>query len=137
MLDSLVAAMPSDLADARERFVHQADSVGAVADTRAKLGQGFGFFRDALFRDALRFFQKADGRADLDVDQRLIVKEILAAVYHSLGRVEDADNAFRGVYKVDPEYVLDDHVAHVTATYGLTIFTPEMLDHFRTVGPIM
>lgn len=137
MLDSLVAAMPSDLADAREQFVHQADSVAAVADTRAKLGKGFGFFRDALFRDALRFFQKADGRSDLDVDQRLIVKEILAAVYHSLGRVEDADNAFRGVYKVDPDYVLDTHVAHVKDTYGLTVFAPEMLEHFRGVGPVM
>lgn len=137
MLDTLVAAMPPDLAGAREHLVHQADSVGAVADTRAKLGKGFGYFRNALFRDALRFFQAADKRTDLDVDQRLIVKEMLAAVYHSLGRIQDADSAFRGVYKVDPGFVLDDHLAHVKKTYGLTIFTPDMLKHFRTVGPIM
>jgi tetratricopeptide (TPR) repeat protein len=137
MLDSLVVAIPPDLGDARESLVRQADSTAAVADTRVKLGGGFGFFRDALLRDALRFFQAADARTDLDVDQRLIVKEILAAVFHSLGRVEDADTAFRGVFQVDPEYVLTDHLAHVEETYGLVVFTPEMLDHFRTVGPIM
>ncbi|HSW28819.1 MAG TPA: 6-bladed beta-propeller [Longimicrobiales bacterium] len=137
MLDTLVVAIPPDLGDAREALVRQADSTAAVADTRVKLGEGFGFFRDALLRDALRFFQAADARTDLDVDQRLIVKEILAAVFHSLGRVEDADTAFRGVFQVDPEYVLTDHLAHVQETYGLVVFTPEMLDHFRTVGPIM
>ncbi|MHB1193474.1 MAG: NHL repeat-containing protein [Longimicrobiales bacterium] len=137
MLDSLVVAIPPDLGHARESLVRQADSTAAVADTRVKLGQGFGFFRDALLRDALRFFQAADARTDLDVDQRLIVKEILAAVFHSLGRVEDADTAFRGVFQVDPEYVLTDHLAHAQETYGLVVFTPEMLDHFRTVGPIM
>jgi DNA-binding beta-propeller fold protein YncE len=135
--DTLIAAIPPDLGDSREAFVRLADSVAAVADTRVKLGDGFGFYRDALLRDALRFFQAADARTDLDVDQRLIVKEILAAVFHSLDRVEDADAAFRGVYEVDPEFVLADHLAHVQATYGLVVFTPEMLDHFRTVGPIM
>ena len=137
MLDTLVVAIPPDLGDAREALVRQADSTAAVADTRVKLGEGFGYYRDALLRDALRFFQAADARTDLDVDQRLVVKEILAAVFHSLGRVEDADEAFRGVYKVDPEFVLADHLAHVQATFGLVVFTPEMLDHFRTVGPIM
>ncbi len=135
--DTLVAAFPADVAESREAFVRQADSVAAVADTRVKLGEGLGFFRDALLRDALRFFQAADARTDLDVDQRLIVKEILAAVFHSLGRIEDADAAFRGVFQVDPEYVMTDHLAHVEQTYGLVVFTPEMLDHFRTVGPIM
>lgn len=137
MLDTLAVAIPPDLGDAREALLRQADSTAAVADTRVKLGEGFGYFRDALFRDALRFFQAADARTDLDVDQRLIVKEILAAVFHSLNRLEDADAAFRGVFTVDPEYVMADHLAHVEATYGLVVFTPEMLDHFRTVGPIM
>lgn len=135
--DTLMVAFPPDLGVAREAFLRRADSVAAVADTRVKLGEGFGFYRDALLRDALRFFQAADARTDLDVDQRLIVKEILAAVFHSLGRIEDADTAFRGVFQVDPEYVMTDHLAHVEQTYGLVVFTPEMLDHFRTVGPIM
>ena len=30
-----------------------------------------------------------------------------------------------------------DHLAHVEQTYGVVVFTSEMLDHFRTVGPIM
>ena len=137
MLDTLVSAMPPDLAAVRGELLRQADLVAAVAGTRAQLGEGLGFLRDALFRDALRFFQEADGRTDLDVDQRLIVKEILAAVYHSLGQMEEADEAFRGVYEVDPDFVLADHLAHVEETYDVTIFTPEMLDHFQGVGPIM
>jgi tetratricopeptide (TPR) repeat protein len=137
MLDSLVAAIPADLAEARDALLHQADSAAAVADTRLKLGEGFALYQQALFRDALKFFQAADARTDLDVDQRLIVKEILAAVFHSLGRVEDADAAFRGVFEVNPDFVLADHLAHVESTYGLVVFTPEMLEHFRTVGPIM
>ena len=137
MLDTLVSAIPPDLAAVRGELLRQADLVAAVAGTRAQLGEGLGFLRDALFRDALRFFQEADGRTDLDVDQRLIVKEILAAVYHSLGQMEEADEAFRGVYEVDPDFVLADHLAHVEETYAVAIFTPEMLEHFQGVGPIM
>lgn len=137
MLERLLAAIPEDLATVRAELIHRADSAAAVADTRVKLGEGFRLFRDALFRDALRFFQAADARTDLDVDQKLIVKQVLAAIFHSLGRIEEADHAFRGVFTVDPDFVLMDHLAHVQAAYDLTIFTPEMLDHFRTVGPIM
>lgn len=137
MLDELVAAVPGELGSVRESLVQRADSAAAVADTRVKLGEGFQFYRDALFRDALRFFQAADARTDLDVDQRLMVKEILAGIFFSLGREEEANDAFRGVFTVDSEFVLTDHLAHVEATYDLTVFTLEMLDHFRTVGPIM
>lgn len=137
MLERLLTAIPEDLAAVRAELVHRADSAAAVADTRVKLGEGFQLFRDALFRDALRFFQAADARTDLDVDQKLIVKQVLAAIFHSLGRIQEADDAFRGVFTVNPDFVLMDHLAHVQAAYDLTIFTPEMLDHFRTVGPIM
>lgn len=137
MLEQLLAAIPEEMAEVRGEMVHRADSAAAVADTRVKLGEGFQLFRDALFRDALRFFQAADARTDLDVDQKLIVKQVLAAIFHSLGRIEEADDAFRGVFTVDPDFVLMDHLAQVQSAYDLTIFTPEMLDHFRTVGPIM
>jgi len=121
----------------RAEVLAAADSVEAIADTNAKLGEGFGFYRDALFRDALRFFQTADARTDLDVDQRLIVKEILSAVFFSLDRMEDADAVFRGLFEVDPDFHLDGHLERVTRVYGLSIFTEEMLTRFRELGPIM
>ena len=87
MLDSLVAALPPELGEVRFSILQRADSVAAVADTRAKLGEGFQLYRDALFRDALRFLQAADERTDLDLDQRLIVKELMAGVLYSFQRV--------------------------------------------------
>ncbi len=137
MLDSIVSVMPEGLAEVRSELLSATDSVEAIADTRAKLGEGIGYFRDALFRDALRFFQAADARTDLDVDQRLIVKEILSAVFYSLGRTDDADEIFRGLFAVDPDFHLDVHLEKVNRLYGLTIFTEEMLVRFRDLGPIM
>ena len=87
MLDSLVAALPPELSEVRGSVLQRADSVAAVADTRGKLGEGFQLYRDALFRDALRFLQAADERTDLDVDQRLIVKELMAGVLYSFQRI--------------------------------------------------
>jgi len=137
LLDSLLVVLPEDLAGVRSEVLAAADSVEAIADTNVKLGEGFGFFRDALFRDALRFFQSADARTDLDVDQRLIVKEVLSAVFFSLDRMEDADEVFRGLFEVDPDFHLDVHLERVTRVYGLSIFTEEMLTRFRELGPIM
>ena len=84
LVDSMVAVLPPDLGDLRARMLQRVDSVGAVADTRAKLGEAFQLYRDALFRDALRVLQEADTRTDLDVEQRLLVKEMLAGSYYSL-----------------------------------------------------
>jgi DNA-binding beta-propeller fold protein YncE/tetratricopeptide (TPR) repeat protein len=134
MLDSLVAALPDAQATVRSEVLRQADSVAAVADTRAKLGEGFAFYRDAQFRDAVRFFEAADQRTDLDVDQRLIVKELLAGSLYSFARTEDADEVFRGVFVVDPAFDLAAHLQHVQEVYGISIFTEEMLAHFSALA---
>ena len=135
LLDSLVAALPADPAGLRGELVRRVDSVAAVSDTRVKLGEGFAYYRDAIFRDALRFFQVADRRTDLDVDQKLIVKELLAGSFFSLARREDADEVFRTVYQVDPDFNLIAHLERVAAVYGVTVFTEEMVAHFSQVGP--
>jgi tetratricopeptide (TPR) repeat protein len=134
MLDSLVAVVPDAHAPVRSEVLRQADSVAAVADTRAKLAEGFAFYRDARFRDAVRFFQAADQRTDLDVDQRLIVKELLAGSLYSFARTDEADEVFRGAYVVDPAFDLAAHLQHVQQLYGLTLFTEEMLAHFSALA---
>ena len=137
MLDSLIAALPLELSDVRASILQRADSVAVVADTRAKLGEGFQLYRDALFRDALRFLQEADERTDLDVDQRLIVKELLAGVLYSFQRVPDADEVYRSVFELDPDFNLSAHLERVRALYGLTVFADEMLAHFSEIGPLL
>ena len=137
MLDSLIAALPPELSDVRASILQRADSVAVVADTRAKLGEGFQLYRDALFRDALRFLQEADERTDLDVDQRLIVKELLAGVLYSFQRVPDADEVYRSVFELDPDFNLSAHLDRVRELYGLTVFADEMLAHFSEIGPLL
>ena len=137
MLDSLIAALPLELSDVRASILQRADSVAVVADTRAKLGEGFQLYRDALFRDALRFLQEADECTDLDVDQRLIVKELLAGVLYSFQRVPDADEVYRSVFELDPDFNLSAHLERVRALYGLTVFADEMLAHFSEIGPLL
>lgn len=136
-LDTLAILMPDEARDVWQGIAAQATVVAEVADTRAKLGEGFTYFHDALFRDALRFFQDALKRDDLTADQKLISREIQAWAFYSLGRVEDADNVYRGVFEVDRNFDLDAHMAHVEDTYGLSIFTEDLLAHFRALGPIL
>ena len=137
MLDSLVAALPPELSEVRASVLQRADSVAAVADTRGKLGEGFQLYRDALFRDALRFLQAADERTDLDVDQRLIVKELMAGVLYSFQRIQDADEVYRSVFELDPDFNLSAHMEHVSEVYGITVFADDMLAHFSEIGPLL
>jgi hypothetical protein len=135
LVDSMVAALPPQLGDVRLTVLARADSAGAVADTRAKLGDGFRLYQDALFRDALPFLQEADARTDLDVDQRLIVKLLLSGTFYSLTRAHDADNVYRGVFRIDPEFNLADQLDRVLDLYGVAVFNEEMLSHFLEVAP--
>lgn len=136
MLDSLVAVLPADRAAVRTEVLRQADSVAAVADTRVKLGEGLAFYRDAQFRDAVRFFQAADRRTDLDVDQKLIVKELLAGSLYSFNRGDEADEVYRGVYVVDPAFDLVVHLKRIQDVYGVAAFTDEMAAHFAQLGAV-
>jgi hypothetical protein len=137
LVDSMVAVLPPELADLRVTVLARADSTYAVADTRAKLNEGFVFYRDALFRDALRFFQAADARTDLDVDQRLIVKVLLAGTLFSLDQAETADTTYRGVFEIDPEFNLVDHLERWNQLYGVSAFTEDMLTHFLGIAPLL
>jgi tetratricopeptide (TPR) repeat protein len=135
LVAAMVDVLPPELADLRLSVLARADSAAAVADTRAKLGEGFQYYRDGQFRDALRFFQAADERTDLTVDQQLIVKELLAGTLYSLTRIEDADNVYRGVFEVDPRFDLADRRERLGQLYGVSVFTDEMVAHFLEIRP--
>ena len=136
-LETLGAAIPEEHVGVWTPILTSADSVAVTADMEIKLGPGLQFFRDGMIRDAFSFFEEAGARTDLSDDQRLVAAQLQAWALYSLGRVEDADDAYRAVFRVNPDFVLDDHVEQVREVCGFEIFTPEMLVHFRQVRPIL
>ena len=67
----------------------------------------------------------------------IIVKELMAGVLYSFQRVPDADEVYRSVFELDPDFNLSAHLERVRELYGLTVFADEMLTHFSEIGPLL
>ena len=56
---------------------------------------------------------------------------------YSFQRVPDADEVYRSVLELDPDFNLSAHLDRVRELYGLTVFADEMLAHFSEIGPLL
>ena len=138
--DDFLRALDRTIPDAAsERWTEitaRAEVVARIVDTEARIGEGLQHFRDANARAAYSFFDALDPEG-LSDDQRKLSAMIRAWALYSLGRVDDADEAYRDVFAVDRAFILVDFHDRVRETWELEIFTEEMLEHFRSVRPIL
>lgn len=111
-----------------------ADSI-AVYKTRAKLGPGFRFWNSASFADAVNFFERLLTSAGLTIEEQVVSRQILAAAYYAFGRRSEAEDTYREIFSIRPDFDLRTEVARLRRVYGLTVYNPETQRFFGAIRP--
>lgn len=108
-----------------------------VMVTRMKLGRGLDLWRNLEYEAAIRFFEKVltTSGSTLDVPERVLSYEILAAACYAFGRKEDAKTEFMKIFVLQPDYDMRREVDNAQRLYDIVIFNNEMIRFFENLGP--
>ena len=121
-----VGSLPSTASDVKRAYE---DSL-TVRGVRDRLETGFEYWRSANYQDAMRFFEDLLLTGDLSIEQQVVARQILAAGYYAFGRRTEAEDVFREIYRLRPNFDLRSEIARVRKLYGLTIYNPETQSFF-------
>ena len=105
-------------------------------ETRARLGEGFQYWREANFVQMMRFFRELIEVGGLTPEQEIISRGLLAGALRSAGLNDDAESTYRGILDLEPLFDIDEMVARVEALYGVTVFDQQSIEVFRNVRGI-
>ena len=135
-LEEYAEGLPAGLGDLQAAYRDSIASFAIREGTRANLGEGFQYWRDANFAQMIRFFEQALEADGLSEEQAIIARGFLAGAYLSAGRREDAETAYRAILDLDPLFDIDATVEQVQALYGVTLFDEQMIVVFREIRRI-
>ncbi|MBI4539131.1 MAG: hypothetical protein HY704_06425 [Gemmatimonadetes bacterium] len=130
-LEEYAAILPGTLGDLRRMYE---DSI-AVFRTRAELALALDHWRNANYAEVVRFAQRRLRQPDLPLEQAILCRQLLAAAFYTFGRQNDAAEALRAVYSLAPDFDLESGAERVERLYGVTLYTPEMLEFFLGLRP--
>jgi len=107
-----------------------------VMVTRMKLGRGFDLWRNLEYEAAIRFFEKVltMSGSTLDVPERVLSYQILAAACYVFGRKDDAKTEFMKIFVLQPDYDMRREVDNAQRLYDIVIFNNEMIRFFENLG---
>ena len=134
-LADYAADLPREVEDLRLAYEDSIALFTPREETRAKLGEGFGYWLDVNFAGLIRFFEQALELEDLTPEQETIARALLAGAYQSAGRSEDAESTYRGILDLDPLFEIDALIERVDVLYGVTVFDGQV-EVFRNVRRI-
>ncbi len=134
-LADYAADLPREVEDLRLAYEDSIALFTPREETRAKLGEGFGYWLDVNFAGLIRFFEQALELEDLTPEQETIARALLAGAYQSAGRSEDAESTYRGILDLDPLFEIDALIERVDELYGVTVFDGQV-EVFRNVRRI-
>lgn len=107
----------------------------AVFSTRIRLGPGLEAWQDANFAQAVEFFEGVLPQGGLTVEQRVVALQVLACAYYAFGRRTEAEDQFREIFNVRPEFDLGREISRLRSLYGLTLYNSDMERFFETIRP--
>lgn len=110
-----------------------ADSLAAYAirdETRAQLAPGFQAWDARDMDGVIDFFEPLLDSPDIDDEQRIIAMELVAISYFSFADRATAEQVFRRIFEVDPEFEIESHSEAIRGLYGLDLYTEDMLTFF-------
>jgi len=128
--------LPAGLGDLQAAYRDSLALFTVREGTRASLGEGFQYWRDANFAQMIRFFEQTVEADGLSEEQAIIARGFLAGAYLSAGRRQDAETAYRAILDLDPLFDIDATVEEVRAVYDVTLFDEQMIAVFKEVRRI-
>jgi tetratricopeptide (TPR) repeat protein len=128
--------LPAALGDLQAAYGDSIASFTVREGTRAILGEGFQYWRDANFVQMIRFFEQTLETGGLEQEQEILARGFLASSYLSAGRRDDAETAYRAILELDPLFDIDSTVEEVQALYDVTLFDAQTIAAFREIRRI-
>ncbi len=110
------------------------DSV-TVFSTQHKLGPGFRYWREASYGQVVNFFEGLLTEGGLSEEQTVVARQVLACAYFAFGRRGEAEDTYREIFGVRPEFSLDREIPRLRMLYALTIYNPETQRFFGNIRP--
>lgn len=124
-------SIPNTLQDLKDQYT---DSI-IVFSTRDKLGPGLQYWANADYGAAVNFFEGQLTEGGLTVEQSVIARQVLAASYYAFGRRVEAEDTFREIFNVRPQFDLEREIPRIRTLYDLTIYNPETRRFFGALTP--
>ncbi len=125
-------AIPETVA---EPYHHMYEDSIIVFSTRDKLGQGFEAWRNADYGQVVSFFEALVAEGGLSPEESVISWQILGAAYYAYGRRSQAEDIFKQIYGIRPNFNLSREIPRLQKLYNLTIYNPETRQYFGNIGP--
>jgi tetratricopeptide (TPR) repeat protein len=125
---SIPAGAPDEL-----RYEYE-DSL-TVFSARMKLSPGFEHWRDANYGEVVSFFESLLTQGGLSAEEMVLSWQMLAAAYYAYGRRDQAEDTFRQIFTLRPNFILAREIPRLERLYGLNIYNPETRQFFGSVGP--
>jgi sugar lactone lactonase YvrE len=111
-----------------------ADSV-IVFSTRQMLGPGFQYWREADYGRVVAFFENLLAEGGLHSEQVVVGRQVLACAYFAYGDRHRAEDTFREIFSVRPEFDLEREIPRLRQLYSLRMYNPETQSFFGALRP--
>ncbi len=111
-----------------------ADSV-IVFSTRQVLGPGFQYWREADYGRVVGFFENLLAEGGLHGEQTVVGRQVLACAYFAYGDRVRAEDTFREIFSIRPDFNLEREIPRLQQLYALRIYNPETQRFFGALRP--
>jgi tetratricopeptide (TPR) repeat protein len=124
-------SIPATVTELKEAYE---DSI-TVFSTRAKLASGFEAWRNTSYGQVVSFYESILTQGGLTPEEEVISRQLLAAAYFAFGRRAEAEDTFREIFNLRPDFVLAREIPRIRTLYALTIYNPETERFFGDLRP--
>jgi tetratricopeptide (TPR) repeat protein len=124
-------SIPSTVQDLKDEYT---DSI-IVFSTRDKLGPGFEYWANADYGAVVTFYERLVTEGGLTIEQAVVGRQVLAVAYYAFGRRVDAEDTFREIFSLRPQFDLEGEIPRIRSLYGLIIYNPETRRFFAALTP--
>jgi len=111
-----------------------ADSV-IVFSTRQLLGPGFRYWNEGDYGQVVGFFENLLTEGNLYAEQVVVARQVLACAYFAFGDRVRAEDTFREIFTVRPDFDLEREIPRLRQLYALRIYNPETQNFFGALRP--
>ncbi len=134
-LEFIRAYAQSIPADAPDELRYEYEDSMTVYSARMKLSPGFEHWRNANYGEVVSFFEGILAQGALSAEEMVLSWQMLAAAYYAFGRRDQAEDTFRQIFSLRPNFILSREIPRLDRLYGLNIYNPETRQYFGAIGP--
>jgi sugar lactone lactonase YvrE/tetratricopeptide (TPR) repeat protein len=124
-------SMPATVQNLKDEYT---DSI-IVYSTRDKLGPGFEYWSNADYGAVVTFYESLLTQGGLTIEQTIVSRQVLAVAYYAYGRRVEAEDTFREIFNLRPQFDLNSEIPRIRQLYGLILYNPDTERFFGALRP--